>query len=288
MKKVVALWVCTVLMWVTAWGQLDSSRAYVSVDGGRIYYEVSGDGHPLVFIHGFTLDGRMWAPQWVALKKRYRTVRYDVRGFGRSSRVTSAHDPAADLLALLDHLGIAQAHLVGLSMGANIALNFAVRYPQRVAKVVAADPNLDGFTDYTPALFSALRQVFGAVAQRGWNAETQRLWLSNPLLQLQRPSAAHQALLAQMVSSYNGDQLVNPAAAPRYGEPSTLLRLDSIQVPVLVLVGKRDEESIQRIARLIAQKVPKAQLQIIPGAGHLSNLDQPKRFNRLVCRFLKK
>ncbi len=271
----------------TALTQSVAQGQYFSSGEARLYYEVIGKGQPLVLIHGFSLDSRMWTPQWQRLGKRYRAVRYDVRGFGRSSRATGPHDPAADLLALLDHLQIARAHLIGLSMGANIALNFAARYPERVLRVVAADPNLDGFAEYTPELFAAFGQVFGAVAQKGWTAETQQLWLQTPLLRLQNATPTAQALVESMVRDYNGDQFTNPAAAPQYGEPPTAAQLEKLKVPVLVLVGENDEESIQRIARLVAQKAPQAQLTVIPKAGHLSNLDQPKRFHRAVVQFLK-
>ncbi|MCS6928445.1 MAG: alpha/beta hydrolase [Saprospiraceae bacterium] len=256
----------------------------------HLYYEDAGKGEPIVFIHGFTLDARMWEPQWKVFRKRYRAIRYDVRGFGRSSKVGGPHDPAADLAALLDHLKIERTHLVGLSMGANIALNFAVRYPQRVLKIVAADPNIDGFNDYTPELFSAFGQVFGAVAQGGWNETAQSLWLRMPLLRLQNPDAvaAYQRLLEEVVRAYDGAQFVNPASAPQYGQPPTLERISALNVPTLVIVGDKDEESIHRIAKQIAQRIPGAQRLILAEAGHLSNLDQPKRFNLAVLQFLKK
>lgn len=262
----------------------------LNTDGAYLYYEVGGKrkGVPVVFIHGFTLDARMWEPQWKAFGKSFRTMRYDVRGFGRSAQTSEPHDPAADLLALLDHLKIERAHLVGLSMGANIALNFAVRYPQRVLKVVAADPNLDGFTDYTPELFAAFGQVLGAVAQSGWNETTQNLWLKVPLLQLQTSYVSRQALVEHMVRSYSGAQFINPAAGPQYGQPPTLERLTDLKAPTLVIIGERDEESIRRIGNIIAQKVPNAQRLLLAEAGHLSNLDQPDRFNLAVLRFLEK
>ncbi len=261
---------------------------YIDVEGGRLYCEVSGRGQPVVLVHGFTLDSRMWAPQKAALNKRFQVICYDVRGFGRSSRAAGPYDPAADLLALLDTLRIERAHLVGLSMGANVALHFASRYPERVRKVVAASPNIDGFTDYTPALYAAFGQVFGAVAQQGWNEKTQSIWLQNPLLRLQKTSLQHQALVEAMVRDYCGDQLVNPAIGPQYGRPPTLERLPTLQVPVLVLTGEQDEESIQRIARLITQKAPQAQWKTLSQAGHLCNLDRPTAFNRAVRSFLKK
>ncbi|MCS7037902.1 MAG: alpha/beta hydrolase [Saprospiraceae bacterium] len=269
---------------------LDGKGEILTVKDAYLYYEVGGrsKGEAVVLIHGFTLDARMWAPQWKAFGKRFRIVRYDVRGFGRSAKAKGPHDPAADLLALLDHLKIDRAHLVGLSMGANIALNFAVRYPDRVLKVVAAAPNIDGFTNYTPELFAAFGQVFGAVAQDGWNENTQNLWLNVPLLRLQTPQAQYQSLIEKMVRSYDGTQFTSPAAAPQYGQPPTLERLGDLKTPLLVIVGEKDEESIRRITDAIVQKAPDAQRLLLAEAGHLSNLDQPRRFNLAVLRFLEK
>ncbi len=268
-------------------GILAQAPATAELNGARIYYEVAGQGQPVVFIHGFSLDSRMWDAQWKALSKRFRVVRYDVRGFGQSAQVQAPHAPADDLKALLDHLQIDKAHLVGLSMGANIALNFAVRYPDRVLKVVAADPNLDGFMDYTPELFAAFGQVFGLSAQHGWGKEAQEAWLGTPLLKLYTANAQMAAALRRMVGEYNGGQFLNPGLAPDYGKPSTAESLAAIKAPVLVLIGERDEESIQRVAKLVAEKVPQAQKQMLKGAGHLSNMDQPKAFNKAVMRFLK-
>ncbi len=276
-----------VLCWSLNQAVLAQTSSNTELNGARIHYEVAGQGQPVVFIHGFSLDSRMWDAQWNALAKRFKVIRYDIRGFGQSARVQAPHAPADDLKALLDHLKIDKAHLVGLSMGANIALNFAARHPERVLRVVAADPNLDGFMDYTPELFAAFGQVFGLSAQHGWGKEAQEAWLNTPLLKLYTADTSMVAILQRMISEYNGDQFLNPGLAPDYGKPSTVELLSVIKAPVLVLVGEKDEESIQRIANLVAQKVPQAQKQMLKGAGHLSNMDHPKAFNKAIMRFLK-
>ena len=93
----------------------------VPVDGGKLYYEAAGTGEPLVFVHGFTLDARMWDDQWEGFSDRYRVVRYDVRGFGRSDLPSGLHGHHTDLRAVIDHLGLVRPHLVGLSMGGHRA-----------------------------------------------------------------------------------------------------------------------------------------------------------------------
>src|SRR5438128_1018097 len=125
---------------------MSATVGYLQRDGDRIHFEATGHGAPVVLIHGFTLDLRMWEPQVEALSRSYRVVRYDVRGFGRSVPVLTSRAPAAeDLLALLDHLGIRQAHFVGMSMGGSIAIDFALTYADRVASVVTIGSDLSGF-----------------------------------------------------------------------------------------------------------------------------------------------
>ncbi len=98
----------------------------LAYNDGHIYYEVSGSGEPIVFIHGFTLDHRMWRPQVEFFAQDYQVITYDVRGFGKSSIPTQPYSHDDDLLALLTYLGIEQAHIVGLSMGGRIATNFTL------------------------------------------------------------------------------------------------------------------------------------------------------------------
>ena len=121
-------------------------EGFANVNGTRIHYEIAGSGAPVVLIHGLCLDLRMWDDQVPALTERYRVVRYDVRGFGKSDqpgRATFRH--ADDLRALLDDLGIGAAHVVGLSMGGRIALHHALLYPQQTLSLTLVDSALDGY-----------------------------------------------------------------------------------------------------------------------------------------------
>src|ERR1700674_3686887 len=115
------------------------------VDDGDLFFESVGEGEAVVFLHGFGLDSRMWDPQFDALQSTYRVIRYDLRGFGRSSLPPqTAYAQEDDLNALLSSLDAAPAHVVGLSMGGNMALRFAAAYPQSVRSLVLADSALDG------------------------------------------------------------------------------------------------------------------------------------------------
>ncbi|HEX5163933.1 MAG TPA: alpha/beta fold hydrolase, partial [Thermomicrobiales bacterium] len=133
----------------------------VELNGTRLYYEVSGppDAPAVVLVHGFSLDTRMWAGQVGPLSERYRVVRYDLRGFGRSAIPEAGvhyqhHD---DLRALLDQLGIERATVVGLSLGGAVTLDFALHHPQRLTGLVLADAVVPGFD--APDLADLSRQV---------------------------------------------------------------------------------------------------------------------------------
>jgi len=125
---------------------------FLDVPNARLYYEVAGAGPAVVFVHGFTLDTRMWDDQWTVFRERYSVVRYDVRGFGRSEAEPVSYSDLDDLLAILDYLAIERAHLVGLSMGGIVVVHFAVTHPSRVHAVVAADCGPSGLTGPVDAL----------------------------------------------------------------------------------------------------------------------------------------
>ena len=126
-------------------------RGATDVNGARLAYECSGDGPAVAFIHGFTLDRRMWDDQFALFSERHRALRHDLRGFGESSLpITSeAYTHGADLAALLDRLGIERVVLVALSMGGWIAIEFAQTYPERVSALVLVDSTVRGF-EYGP------------------------------------------------------------------------------------------------------------------------------------------
>ena len=120
---------------------------FADVNDASIYYEIAGKGDPLVLVHGFTLDTRMWDDQLSEFSKRYRVIRYDARGFGKSSvpEEGKPYSHAKDLKGLLDRLNVRKASVIGLSMGGSIAINFALEYPDYVSSLIPVDAVLGGF-----------------------------------------------------------------------------------------------------------------------------------------------
>ncbi len=117
---------------------------FVQVEGGRLYYEVDWSGPSLVLIHAGFLDRRMWDEQFQLFTKHFRVIRYDVRGYGKSDRPKSNFSDYKDLYSLLSHLGLRTTHIVGVSNGGRIALDFAVEYPQMVRSLVLVGTGVKG------------------------------------------------------------------------------------------------------------------------------------------------
>jgi pimeloyl-ACP methyl ester carboxylesterase len=153
----------------------------LALPGARLVYEVTGDGPAVVLVHGFGLDMRMWDPQARALAARFRVVRYDCRGFGASGPFDPAvpYTHAGDLVALLDHLGLGDAVLAGLSFGGRVALETALAAPARARGLVLMDAVLDG-VPWDPESAGAIDEVARQV-QAGGVLAGRTAWLAHPL-----------------------------------------------------------------------------------------------------------
>jgi pimeloyl-ACP methyl ester carboxylesterase len=127
---------------------LNADSGYAEVNDTRLYYEVTGKGEALILIHGFTLDTRLWDYQFQEFSKHYKVIRYDIRGYGKSSNPSEGKQYAnyEDLKQLLDYLNIETAHVLGLSLGGSIAINFTLEYPQMVSSLILVGTILDGFS----------------------------------------------------------------------------------------------------------------------------------------------
>ncbi len=262
---------------------LETQRGFVDVEGGRLYYEVVGDGDPVALVHGFGLDARMWDAQVEALSERYRVIRYDVRGFGRSSIPTARRfSHAGDLCALLRRLGVTSAHVVGLSMGGAIALNFALLEPAAVRSLVLVDAALNGF-EWSEAYNASFDAMEKCAAGEGVE-RAKRMWLEHELFAPARERPQCAAALAGMVGDWSGWQLHNEAPVMPM-DPPAAARLSEIRAPSLVVVGERDLPDFLAIADLLATGIPSARKVVMRGAGHMSNMEAAE-FNEVLTAFL--
>lgn len=255
------------------------------VDSGHtkagLYFECQGGGDDVVIlIPAFSMDLRMWAAQVALLEKSARVIAYDLRGHGRSIAPMEPYSAVDDLAALMDELGVGSAHVVGLSNGARIALDFVLSHPSRVRSLVLAAPGVSG---YTGGDFSYMAPVISAV--RAGNLEQAAdLWAATPLMHIPNDSAA--AALIRTISRDNRSIWGHRANPERPLRPPAIGRLAEVKVPVLVITGDRDLPDLRRLADTIAQTVPGASKVVISGAGHMVNVAAPEAFNRAVESFL--
>ncbi len=252
----------------------------IAVPDGRLAGEEAGAGDPVVLIHGMSFDRSMWDPQFHALAARFRTVRYDLRGFGASGHPAAGQGHVEDLLALLDALAIGQAHLVGLSLGANIALATAAFHPDRVRSVVLASPGLPGYPWTTPR---PPDEAASAARRLGIAAAKER-WLGHEIFRSTERYPAARAHLAEMIGRWPAHQWAGGPATPPL--PSLTGHLAALRVPALVMNGALDVPGYREIASVLHREIPGARRQEFPDAGHLLNLERPARFNDDVLSFL--
>jgi pimeloyl-ACP methyl ester carboxylesterase len=276
---------------------------HTQTNGIATFYEdTSPEGasspEPVVLIHGHSVDLRMWRYQVPALLQAgYRVVRYDVRGHGRSTAPPEGYTwdhYAADLAGLLDRLnpggpvsrgrGLESAHLVALSMGGGIALQFALDFPHRVRSITLVDSALPGFT-YSDEFTSQIEALVGAVRSEGPQAAFERLWLPHPFFDGVRRYPDRFEQLREMVLSYPAADY-REGATPKGYTPTVSDHLHEIAAPTLVIVGELDIPDFRLIAELLAANLTSARLLSFPECGHLPPLEDPDAFNTALVAFL--
>ena len=258
------------------------NKGYAEVNGTRLYYEVAGKGQTVVLVHGGLVDSRLWDDQMKPFAKRYRVVRYDLRGFGKSASATEAFSHIEDLRALLDFLGIERTSVVGLSLGGVIAADFALEYPNRVERLVLSGPGLRG--DKQPRDKEAITAYHAA--SQGAEAFVSAS-MKTSLYAAVRPNTVAYARLRQMMLD-NFKAL--PTFVPgflKYPQQKTIERLGNIHAPTLVVIGSEDSQTLKNIADTLQTKVPGARKVVIPGVSHHPPVEKPNEFNRIVMDFLR-
>jgi pimeloyl-ACP methyl ester carboxylesterase len=262
------------------------TKGFAEVNDTSLYYEIVGRGHPLVLVHGFSLNTKMWDDQFGVFAKRFKVIRYDVRGFGKSAlpTVEKEYSHTGDLKALLNQLEIDYVYVVGLSMGGYIALDFALEYPESTKALILVDSTLGGFRAWSKTDLKLYELIWKEAKEK--SVETAKdMWRNYALFKpaFEKPDVAFR--LAQMIFDYSGWHFVN-ADPLRSLDPPAIERLQEIKVPTLIVVGERDLPDLHRIADILNMKIRHSQRITLKGAGHMSNMETPREFNEAVLSFL--
>jgi pimeloyl-ACP methyl ester carboxylesterase len=281
------------------------------VNGTTLYYEEKGSGTPVVLLHAMTMDSHMWDAYFDVLAQNHRTIRYDLRGHGKSSGIaekectaTAPCSHAKDLAALLDCLKVDKASFVGFCYGGGEVLSFAVNYPTRVTSIVVMGPTLEGNNwELAPGSFYVRVAGYAAKAQfesvkAGLEAFGQDFLFSYAM---KVPYAAN--LLGQMMAGHIalGQKaffatfldFTNPQA-PQWNwadatDPNKVaaLHLSEITVPTLAILGGLDIKDYKDIYIKVVSEIPNAKGIIIPGSGHIVALEKADEVSKATVDFLK-
>jgi 3-oxoadipate enol-lactonase len=251
--------------------------------GGRIHYRVAGRGVPVLLIHGGLVDSGMWDEQVSSLSPGHCTIRYDQRGFGRSKAASAAYSPVEDVRAVLDKVGVSKAVVIGLSYGGQVAVDFALEHPERVLALVTAGATVRGQQMQSvgdrPAIYRALKE-------RG-TAEAVRLWLEDPAFATAKELPTVQERMRRMLTDNVKAWGTPRSDLVRWPSRVPAEHLGEIAVPTLVLRGGQENPNIVAAADLLAEQIPRAELRIVPSAGHHVNMEAPEQFDAAVLSFLR-
>jgi pimeloyl-ACP methyl ester carboxylesterase len=247
----------------------------------RLVYDDRGSGRAVVLLHGFPFSRRMWAPQ-AALAERYRLITPDLRGFGDSGGIPQSLDQLADDVHLLvEDLGLRDWVLGGFSMGGYVVFRYLARHGQRMQALLLLDTRAEADSP------DGRRRRLEAIARieregpDGYLDEFVSVLLSPRTLQ-ERPEVGRtvRALMEARPASLTG------ALRAMADRPDSTPLLAQITVPTLIVVGADDRATPLASARVMAERIRGAQLEVIPEAGHVSNLEQPQLFTRALSAFL--
>jgi pimeloyl-ACP methyl ester carboxylesterase len=265
----------------------------IADDGVKLYYEATGKGTPVIFVHEFAGDMRSWEPQLRHFGRRYHAIAFNARGYPPSDvpedvGLYSQNRAADDIAAVLDHIGQDAAHIVGLSMGGFATLHYGFRHAARARSLTVAGCGYGAEPDKRAAFRAEVAAIVAFIRTEGMDAFAARYAFGPTRVQFEntdpRGFAEFQAQLAEhsAVGSAN-TQLGVQGARPSLWELTD--QMAALRVPTLVLTGDEDWPCLQP-ALLMKRTIPTAALAVMPNCGHGINLEDPAEFNRIVGDFL--
>lgn len=261
----------------------------VERDGVALHVVAEGEGDPVALLHGHSLDLRVFDDLAPALAKAgYRAIRYDQRGHGRSASPPAGYrfgDHAADLDAVLGATGSPCADVIGLSKGGGIALECALRFPERVRSLTLIGPLLPDFA-LSAELLGSFREVAKRIRTEGVQAAVRGCWLVHPLMRSAAELPGVRERVEAMTLTFPAGEYFASARDEPDRDWKVIDRLGEIAVPTLVVSGDGDVPDFVAMAALVAERVPASVLEIVPDCGHLVPLEKPRELEDLVLAFL--
>ena len=262
-------------------------------DGVRLYYEESGSGIPVIFVHEYAGDHRSWEPQMRHFGQRYRAITYAARGYPPSDVPEdvanySQFRAADDIGAVLDHLKIDKAHVVGLSMGGFATLHFGFRHAARARSLVVAGCGYGAEPDQRDRFRAEAETIAEFIATQGIPVFAEKYAYGPTRVQFENKDPRGFAEFKAQLAEHSALGARNTQLGVQRERPSLYELVDQMKaltVPTLVLTGDEDWPCLAP-GILMKQHIPSAALAVMPNCGHAINIEDPDEFNRLVGGFL--
>jgi len=262
--------------------KVDSS--YINVDGGKLFYEIAGKGENIVLLHDGMVNREIWDEQFPLLAKYYRVVRYDRRGYGKSSDPQAPYSDIDDLNELFVSLNIDRAILFGMSSGGGCVIDFTLKFPGKVKSIILVGAVVGGY-GYTSHMISRGGHLKSPEAMAD-PAKAASYFVWEDPYEIYSENIAAKNKVAEILRR----NIHRPFNSQYYKPPDRIAArfLSEIQVPTLVLVGEYDIPDVHSHAGVIHFGIPGARREVILNSGHLIPVEQPDEFNRAAFRFLRR
>lgn len=264
---------------------------YVSSGSAQIYYETHGEGRPVVFLHAGIADTRMWRSQLDELADAYQVVAFDQRGFGKTQWIPETYADRRDALAVMDHLEIDSAVIVGCSLGGGVALHIALGWPDRIDGLVLIGAAARGWEPVDGWPESALWDQVEEASEAGDFERVLELDAQIWVVGHGRTIEDVDRGVIDLVMEMDRLPIQTEDERGEYAEPfepPTNERLDDIEVPTLIVVGAHDQPDMIESAEYLADRISDRSHVVIDNAAHLPSLEQPEAFNAALREFLDK
>jgi len=266
-----------------------TNSGYVDIDQGRMYYETSGSGTPLILVHAGVADSQQWDQEFSHYSQNYQVIRCDLRGYGKSGTTRGPVNHLEDLSTLIRELDIHSPMIfMGCSMGGVLSMDYALKNPEDIKALIIVGPGMCGLEldVVEPEEFSKAKKAFEEGDLSLLTEIETQIWFDSPDQMPEHVDCSMRALLYEMQRSVIGRELNKMGKREPKKGPPPFERLDEIDFPVLIIVGSYDLPYMHAAADYMVEHIRFAQKEIIEDAAHLPHLDQPNRFQDIVDNFL--
>jgi len=269
---------------------METTKSTLDLGDGQLYYETAGEGMPLVLTHAAFVDSRMFDAVWEPLADHFRVIRYDMRGFGKSSPTTGPLTRRDDLDRLLSALNVTEAHLVGCSLGGEISLDLALEQPRRVKSLTLVGSTPGGFQmQGQPPRY--LMEMFTACQNGDFDQANDlqiRIYIDGEHREPEQvdPALREKALEMNRIPVTQNTFFIADMQPANPLDPPAITRLESVTCPTWVVAGALDNSEILRAADEMAKRIPDARKTIIESTAHVPSYEQPNMFVKLLLEFL--